>query len=589
MMEFKAKPIIILLIVIMIVIITVGATLYAVTDMFKSSEQLFKKYVVQNLESIASIIDISKEEEVFDIIQNNNYSDKFAVKLSYLENENDQEEVYTLLENGTQNNSEEKTYKNINIAYNGQTLSNIELLKEKETYGFRLADLVQQFVSLKNENITYFVSSMGYNGQYFPEVLKKVDISGLFKFSDEELQTLANTYIKTIFSDISSKSYSSKGNVGITLNNGEYITTNAHILTLNQNDLDKIYKRILTQMANDNIIISKINELDEKIKEVGINLPESETISARYKTKFQEMANAIEYEGTDSRQVKFTVYQAKGITVRTLFETETESITLDIDRTNGNTITIKETKLNGDGTDTTIYSIGYTHKDGVDTRTALYEDAIQKIDVTVDTTKSENKIEMKTNLDYNNDKINALNIETQAEFDLTGDTTINTSFEEDKNIILNDYEPDEVIKTMNSLKEIFVSKLEENQGKINTKLLNNILVWIDKMEKAKEEQKQNEIELQKQRFNNQFVLYVGEDLELEHVQKLLKSVEMNMSDYRIISGSEIVLEIEAGRKNEAKVAEIEAILDDRHTYNIEVSYSADGYVNAIKLSLYKKR
>lgn len=588
MKENKTKPIIILLIVIMILIITVGATLYVMTDMFKSSEQLFKKYIVQNVKNVVDILDISNEEEIIDTVQNSNYADRSQAKLSYLENENDQEEVYILTENGAQNNTENKKYKNINISYNGQTLSNIELLKENETYGFRLSNLVQQFVSIKNENMTYFISSMGYNGQYFQEVLKKADILGLFEFSDEEVQTLADTYIKIIFNDISSKSYSSKGNVGITLNNGQYLTTNTYTLTITQNDLDKIYKRMLNQLANDEIFLSKLSELDGKLQEIGIDLPEGKTISAKYQTTLQEKANEIEYEGTDSREVKFTVYQTNGATVRTSFETENYTITLDIDNTNGKTISLKTTKLTQDGTDTKLYTLGLVNKDGIHTRTITYKDSNQDLEVVTNTAKSETKIQIQTNLSYNNEKITELDVETKIEYNLSGDNTINTNFEEGKNFVLNDYEPNEVINIIKSLKGIFVDSLEESQSRINTKLLNNILVWIDQKEQEQADKEKNEVELQKQRFNNQFVLYVGENLKYEHIQKLLKSVGMNMSNYQIVSGSEIIMSIEAGTRNEEKAAEIESQLDDRHTYNIEVSYSEDGYVNAIKLSVYKR-
>ena len=67
--------------------------------------------------------------------------------------------------------------------------------------------------------------------------------------------------MKVIFEDIDKNSYSSNSNTVITLSNGQSITTNAYSLTINKNELDKIYKRILTQLVNDNIILTKIDEV----------------------------------------------------------------------------------------------------------------------------------------------------------------------------------------------------------------------------------------------------------------------------------------------------------------------------------------
>ena len=52
MKESKTKLIIILLLITMISLVSIIAVLYVTTDMFKSSETLFKKYIGQNLENV---------------------------------------------------------------------------------------------------------------------------------------------------------------------------------------------------------------------------------------------------------------------------------------------------------------------------------------------------------------------------------------------------------------------------------------------------------------------------------------------------------------------------------------------------------
>ncbi len=588
MYEIKIKSIVIFLMIIMIVIISVGITLYVTTDVFKSDEELFKKYISQDLENIMDVFDISDEEEIIDIIQSNDYINQTKVKLNYLENENDQEEIYTISEDGTINNSEEKSYKNIEITYNDEILSKIELLQEQDLYGFRLSNLVQQFVTMRNDNMDYFISSMGYNGQYFSDILHRVDLSGLFQFSDEDIQNITNTYAKIIFSDISAKSYSSKRNALITLNNGQSVETNSYSLTITKNELDKIYKRILNQVESDNLILSKLDELDNKLEEFGVLLPEGESIHEKFVDKVQEISNKIEYAGEDTRQIIFTVYEVDGVTVRTSIKTETKEFLIDLDETSGKTLSLKATELTDDGTDTKIYSLGRMSNGTERIRTVTYNDSVRNLELTINTTKNEEQIDMYTNFDYNDEKISMLNIEAETKIDLSSNSVISVTFEDGKNYILNDYEASRVIDILKSLKDIFINSLEEKQSKINTKLLNNILIWIDQKEQEQANKEQNDKELQKQRFNNQFILYAGENLKYEHVQKLLEVVSKNMSDYHVVSGTQIQILIEDGKENTEKAEEIKSQLDDKHTYNIDINYDEDGYINSIDLSVYEK-
>ena len=240
MMDNKVRIIIIILIVLIIIVSVGGTILYFTTDALKSSETLFQKYVAQNIQNIAEVTDISKEEQMLDLLRSSDFSENTDATLKYLEKESDEEEVYNITEKGISKNSEKSSYRNISATYGDNVLMSVDLLNQNNMYGFRLANLVQQFVSVQNATVSYFVSSMGLDGKYFSETLKGVDISGILQFSDAEIENLTNTYAKLVFADIDKKHYTSKGNSVITLNNKESVTTNAYTLTLTKNELDKI-------------------------------------------------------------------------------------------------------------------------------------------------------------------------------------------------------------------------------------------------------------------------------------------------------------------------------------------------------------
>ena len=584
-MEKGVRLIIVLLFVVMILVSIVGGVLYFTTDMLKSNETLFQKYIAQNIKNFANIADVSNEEKNIDYLRKNDYTKKSNIELSFLENEIDQEEIYNIAEEGITNNSENASYRNIKVSYASEDLANIELLKENDTYGFRLADLVQQFVSVKNASVAYFVSSLGYDGKYFQEKmnLESFDFSGLFDFSDEEVKTMKETYFKEIFSDIDKKSYTSKRNVLITLNNGESVTTKQYTLTLSKTDVDKIYKKILNQAIKDKIILDKLKHIDSEIKEAGFNEPKS--IEEMYTSKLQSIYDSIEYLGQNETKIIFNVYQQKGITLRTSVKTDSGEYIIDLNNKNGTELSYKTIQLTEQGEDTKVYSLG---KGNGESRNFSYEDDKQNLSIELNTENLQNSISVNGKIVYKNEKINKLEANLKTDFDFSNKKQIETHFQENNNIILNDYEGDMINNITSQLKNMEINKLEEKRAKVNAKLLNNILLWVNEQEEKRIEEEKNNIELKKQRFNNKFLLYEGEELDFDTVQKMIQNVSQNMADYQVINGKQIKILIEQGSKNEEKANELANAITNRYKYNIKMEYNEEGYISAIIVSIYEK-
>ena len=584
-MEKGVRLIIVILIVAILLVAIVGGVLYFTTDMLKSNEALFQKYVAQNIKNFANIADVSSEEKYIDYLRKNDYTEKSNIELSFLESENDQEEVYNIVEEGIINNSEKASHRNVKVSYASEDLANIELLKENDTYGFRLSDLVQQFVSVKNASVAYFVSSLGYDGKYFQEKMnfEGFDFSGLFDFSDEEIKTMREKYLKEIFSDIDKKSYTSKRNVLITLNNGESVTTKQYTLTLSKTDVDKIYKKVLNQAIKDQIIIDKLTHIDNELKEAGFNEPKS--LVEMYTTKLQSIYDSIEYSGQNETKILFNVYQQKGVTLRTSMKTDLGEYIIDLNNKNGTELSYKTIKLTEQGEDTKVFSLG---KGNDESRNFSYKDDIQNLSIELKTENLENSISTVGKIAYTNEKINKLEANLKTDFDFSNKKQIETKFQENNNIVLNDYEGDMIRNIISQLKNMEINKLEEKRAKVNAKLLNNILLWVNEQEEKRIEEEKNNIELKKQRFNNKFLLYEGEELDYDTVTKMIQSVSQNMADYQVVNGKQIKILIQQGSKNEEKANQLANAITNKYKYNIKMEYNEEGYISAINISIYEK-
>ena len=590
MQDNKIKIIIIILIVLIFIVGIGGTVLYFTTDMLKSSKILFQKYIAQDMQNIVDVFEVSKEEQNIDLLRKSDYKEATNATLKYLEKENDEQEVYTIKEEGINKAQENSSYRNISMLYGDNVLMSVDLLSQNNTYGFRLANLVQQFVSVQNATVPYFVSSMGLDGSFFQETLKGVDVVGLLDFSNEEVEQLTNTYMSLVLKDLDKAHYSSKRNSIITLNNKESVTTNAYTLTITKNELDKLYKKLLNQAINDNIILAKLDSIDSKIKEAGFKEAEGKSLKEQYISHLKEIVDGLEYQGEDSRKISVTVYEQKGRTVRTLIKTENAEYEIDLDSSNGKKLSLKTTEITGEEKKIKLYTLGKTDNEQGRNREFSYSDENQNLEVALNTVQTDSEIAVDTNINYKSTDITSIDFTSKTQIELSANEAIPINFDETNNILLNNYEGDRILSILESLKNRAIASLEQSQSVINTKLLNNIILKIDEKEQLQQQQEKDNEELKKEKFNNKFALYEGEDVEQEYVQKLIKTAGENMEDYQVISGTQIKIFIKEGVQNEQKANEIlTAIEDSRKTFNIKLNYDEQGYVNSIDITVYEKK
>lgn len=590
MQDNKIKIIIIILIVLIFLVGIGGTVLYFTTDMLKSSKILFQKYIAQDMQNIVDVFEVSKEEQNIDLLRKSDYKEATNATLKYLEKENDEQEVYTIKEEGINKAQENSSYRNISMSYGDNVLMSVDLLSQNNTYGFRLANLVQQFVSVQNATVPYFVSSMGLDGSIFQETLKGVDVAGLLDFSDEEVEQLTNTYMSVVLKDLDKAHYSSKRNSIITLNNKESVTTNAYTLTITKNELDKLYKKLLNQAINDNIILAKLDSIDSKIKEAGFNEAEGKSLKEQYISNLKEIVDGLEYQGEDSRKISVTVYEQKGRTVRTLIKTENAEYEIDLDSSNGKKLSLKTTEITGEEKKIKLYTLGKTDNEQGGNREFSYSDENQNLEVALNTVQTDSEIAVDTNVNYKSTDITSIDFTSKTQIELSANEAIPVNFDETNNILLNNYEGDRILSILDSLKNRAIASLEQSQSIINTKLLNNIILKIDEKEQQQQQQEKDNEELKKEKFNNKFILYEGENVEQEYVQKLIKTVSENMEDYQVVSGTQIKILIKEGVKNEQKANEILTAIDSsKNTFNIKLNYDEQGYVNSIDITVYEKK
>ena len=277
-MPRKKRIAILVTVAILIILIIIGILgyLYLKTDVFKTKEMLFAKYLTQNFEKI-SILENESEEEIKTQLDNNKYTSQIIGTLEYTENENNINNVKIKVDSNI-DNINNYDYKDISIEDENNKLLGFEYLKQDETYGIRLND-IQQFVSIeKNKENNNTDETKIYT---IEELTSKIDTNSIFNFTEEEKQELANTYLKIIKSNITSDKYYKQPNALITVNN-KSIQTNAYYIKLTIEEYNNLIIKMLEQIKKDEIILSRIDLIEDEIKQKYSEYQQEESLRTKF-------------------------------------------------------------------------------------------------------------------------------------------------------------------------------------------------------------------------------------------------------------------------------------------------------------------
>ena len=303
--------------------------MYLTTDMFKSSEVLFAKYFVQNFEVLDSLKSGSNVETE-GLYETNPYISEVKANIKYIENIGTSDEKTNNIINkigikATNNidKTNEYYYRDISVGTQNEDLFRVESLKDNDNYAVRL-NKIKQFVSTNNIENNKDIKAFKIHD--LEEILPSLEISKIISFSDEEKENLKNAYTNIIKTSVTKERYNKQKKTLITINDKD-IQANAYSITLNIEEYNNIYIKILEKIKEDEIILAKIDELGNNIKKFISTEQSARELFVDY---IQETIEEIQRNNIGNDEVKITVYESKGKTVRTSIERTANKIIFDI-------------------------------------------------------------------------------------------------------------------------------------------------------------------------------------------------------------------------------------------------------------------
>lgn len=597
-----------------LIIIGILGFLYLKTDVFKTNEELFAKYFMKGFDAI----DVIKNEDTLGIentLETNKYTSELKGNVEYTTNlgTDSEDKNSSINQIGINVKSDiDKTnnykYQDISISSENEKYVGLEYLKENKDYGVRLND-VKQFISNDDEENKLF-KDIGIEN--FNIITTETDIKSIFDFTEEEKQTLMNTYAGTITANISKNKYYKQTNTLITMENGD-VQTNAYGIKTTIEEYNNLHIKILEKIEKDEIILSRIDSIEKAIKQKYPNYESDKSMRDKFVASIEEKIQNIQNNNIGNDEVKIIVYENKGNTVRISIEKPTEKIIMDI---YNNKIKIdiselgyetkeKTIKIEKDNTETeNNIIIEYENKKNDETLKNIQLNYTQSL-------KDNDNINKKLKLLISNKKYEGIlniedniqivqNFENQVKLD-KDNIKIGTLQDEQVNMIIGVLQ-DNIKEQFNNLYAV-VPKDDYREMLQNLEIIDKNTIQISE---------NNEVtDTERKRFNSQFEFFASENLTSDNIKELINTTENNLEDIKVLlkngeiqdidmdelnssnnsseykkSISELLFYIKQNSNNKEKVSNaLKYIENDDNKYNVSIEYDNNGLAKIIRAKI----
>lgn len=592
--------------IIVIIIIITGILLYLNTDMFKSNKTLFFKYLGKNSENIKEIEEIFESTEYEKNLQNNKYTDDINIKVNYTNNlqttsEDNSNTINNvkLLIKGEEDKNNKYSYKDFklekdkNIATNTenqsssensnesnnkeQNIMEVEYIKNDNNYGIRFSDLFKQYLLVENNNLKDLFRKIGYSEQELENVPDSIEINDItlsdIKFTEDEIKQLSEKYSEIINKKVSKEKFEKNSKQVITINE-KNITTNAYILKLTNEELNNLYVDLLESLKQDEIILNKIESIQNKINSININSSESKDLKESFAEEIDLQIEKINKTNIGNQETKIIVYENSGKTIRTAIQGKDYEINFDYINTQDE----KNIELIVKKDEIETYNIKLKKdKDGI--KLDIYSnDETNPIKISLEQNKNESDKKCSNNINLKYENANSkLEVSAEQEINIVDNFENENTLNAQNSILLNGLEKEQLQAVLNQVSEEVQQKINSISEEVKINDIQEILEALGIVNKQQNIEAGGITETEKNRFNSKFEILKGEELDNENVLKVVEAVKDNIINAQVDTNEEIKIEISRNESNQDIEKSLEEYIkkEKDKKYDIKIEYDED--------------
>jgi len=583
----RKKRITLIIVIVVLVLLIIGgifAFLYLNTDMFKSNQTLFVKYLGKNSENIQGLQNIVNKTEYDELLKTNPYNVTSEIKVNYTQNvgtteENNNNSINQLKMTieGQTDNKNNYDYRNIKLLKNDEQVMQNEILHTSNNYGIKFTDLFNQYVVVENQNLKDLLKRIGYTDEQIEYVPDSIDFNNDIlqdiKFSNEDIESLINKYASIITQNIGETNFQRQKNQIVEINGQNYLA-NAYILSLTKEQLNNVYINILENLKEDEIILNKIDKIQNKINQLTLG-EYNKDLKNEFTQKIDLTIGRIRQTNIGTDETKIIVYENNGKTISTSIQTQEYQMNLNC--LNG----YNELVINENNTETYKITI-----ENVDNKLAINieNNKNQKSSLSIERTYEENDKKKDENYkvlyEIDDKKIEA-NINKTTEIAPIMENA--QVFNNDNAVVLNHLEDSMMKEIINRVQTGLNEKIESVKQQINYPDIEQMLKDIGLIKDTGILVSAGISETEKNRFNSMFELLKGENLSGETISASIQSVKDNLLTVDIVNNNELKIGVSRNQSNEEIVNVLINFFNENQNekYNIDVEYDENGLVNQL--------
>ena len=449
----------------------------------------------------------------------------------------------------------------------------------------KFSDLFGQYVVNSNSDINSLIEKLGVSdsiGTLESINLENINIDDI-KFTEDEIDNLKEKYTTIISKNLSSSSFSKQTNTTVKINNKNY-AANAYVLNLTKEQLNNLYVKILEQVKQDDVILGKIDKIQEKIESTNKN--SNMQLKEKFVAKIENTMQKINSNNIGSDSVKIVVYENQKQTIRISIQTDDYEINIDYTELDNEKYFNIEKTVN----DKTVAEIAvdYTQEKSTVELENNNEDNAIKIVFERNTKEQDNQKNNNYVLKYEDNMQRAeLGIKQNIKLN---DVKDKTNFNDENSVNLSNISEDQSKQVIEKVQTAVKEK--SNQVKQNIKFddIRTMLENIGILSSDTKLSSQGVTDAELNRYNSKYELLQGEKLESEKVLTMIETIKDNISNINIVSGQELKLEINENQGNQQVVEALENYFDKNknNQYNIKVEYDENKFVKNIDLTIVPK-
>ena len=354
----RVKPIFIILILILLILALVagGIYVYLMTDLFKTPEQLFKKYMISNVIQLTQSnfepfneINERSEEEV------TQYLLELGVDIpGILSNESQKIDVDLKLTTDIPNRNEELE---LVIDKNEKEFFKGSLALTDETFGIKVPDLYDKYIAVENRDFKKMAKTFNLSEEYINMIPDKIP-SEMSEEDKLKIESLATKYITKIVEQFGENTYIAEKDIKINVNSKE-ILTDKYTLSIDSKPLYTAVTESIKELLDDPEFASLYE--DRISKDIIENL----------KTSYNDFLTENPISDIENKTLKLSVYAADGKTVKTGFSVDDNEVYFALENSDAESTMIffssePKSETNDVGTTTTsILKNTFTNNEGL--------------------------------------------------------------------------------------------------------------------------------------------------------------------------------------------------------------------------------